>query len=335
VSTIDLLKNIAGRLNKYKILILVAAIICAIGCYIPELNKKTIYTAKATLFPMNSDNEGSSSSSLSSLLGLNDATKSFGNDNSVNILELTVSRTLMQTVASKRLPAFNNKTIAELLVAEKNNSASLFTSKMEFPADSVSQAILGSALLSGNFTAKINKNNVLELYYSNTNASLLEPVTDTIIVEITKFYTDLKIQKALSDYNFTVAQLDSVQRLLDKLDSKAIGMQNTTLFTSDKLLAYQIPKNYVADAKDIATHRKDLLINNKEEAMWRLQKITPIVEILDKPQPPFASKRSTPTIMAILGFLIGAFLAAFIVIAKLLYEYAKAEIHKAFTETTT
>jgi uncharacterized protein involved in exopolysaccharide biosynthesis len=335
VSTIDLLKNIAGRIKKYKLLIFIVAVIFAVGLCIPELNKKTVYTAKATLFPLNSDNGATSSSSLSSLLGLSDATKGFGNDNAVNILELTVSRTLMQTVASKPLPSFNNKTIAELLVTEKNNSASFFTSKIEFPADSVSQTILGGALLSGNFAAKINKNNVLELYYSNTNASLLEPVTDTIIVEITKFYTDLKIQKALSDYNFTVAQLDSVQRILNKLDSKAIGMQNTTLFTSEKLLAYQIPKNYVAYAKDIATHRKDLLINNKEEAMWRLQKITPIVEILDKPQRPFDSKKSTPILMAIIGFLLGAFLAAFIVIAELLYEYAKAEIHKSFTETTT
>jgi uncharacterized protein involved in exopolysaccharide biosynthesis len=331
VSTIDLLKKIAGRVKKYKIHILVVAILCAIGLYIPELTKKTVYTAKATLFPLNSDNEGASSSSLSSLLGLSDATKSFGNDNAVNILELTVSRTLMQTVASKRLPAFNNKNIAELLVTEKNNSASFFSSKIGFPADSISQVIIGGALLSGSFSAKINKNNVLELYYSNTDASLLEPVTDTIIVEITKFYTDLKIQKALSDYNFTIAQLDSVQKTLDKLDSKAIGMQNTTLFTSDKLLAYQIPKNYIADAKDIATHRKDILINNKEEAMWRLQKITPIVEILDKPQPPFDSKRSTPVLMAIIGFLFGAFLTMFIVIAELLFEYAKAEIHKSLT----
>lgn len=330
MSTIDLFKNIASRIGNYKILILIVAVIAAIIFYIPEFNKKTTYTAKATLFPLNSDNENSSSS-LSGLLGLSDPTRSFGNDNAVNILELTVSRTLMQAVASKRIASFDNKTIAEILVDEKNNTRSLFSKKMQFPSDSVSQVVVGGAMLSGNFSAKINKNNVLELYFSNTNPTLLEPITDTIISEITKFYTNLKIEKALADYNFTIARLDSVQIILDKLDNKAISLQNTTLFTSDKLLAYQIPKNYVSDSKDIAVHEKDMLLNNKEEAMWRLQKLTPIVEILDKPQAPYESKGSSPLLMAIIGFILGGLLAAFIAIADLLYAYTKIEIRKTLT----
>jgi uncharacterized protein involved in exopolysaccharide biosynthesis len=332
VTTIKLLRNIAAKIKRYKFFILIAAVICAIVFCLPELNKKTIYTAKATLFPLNSDNE-KSPSSLSGLLGLSgDASSSFDNNNSVNILELTVSRTLMQTVASKRLTDLDNKTIAELLVDERNNNTSFFSKKIKFPSDSISQVVLGGSLLSENFIAKINKNNVLELYYSNTNTTLLEPITDTIISEITKFYTNLKIEKALADYNFTIAQLDSVQKTLDKLDSKAIGMQNTTLFTSDKLLTYQIPKNYIADAKDMATRQKDILINNKEEAMWRLQKITPIVEVLDKPEAPFDSKKSAPLLMGSVGFLLGGFLAMLITISGVLYTYIKAEILKALSE---
>jgi uncharacterized protein involved in exopolysaccharide biosynthesis len=332
VTTIELFKNIAAKIKRYKLLILIAAIICGIIFYLPELNKKTVYTAKATLFPLNSDNENSPSS-LSGLLGLSsDAGNSFGSNNAVNILELTVSRTLMQAVASKRLAGLDNKTISELLVNEINNNTSFLSKKIKFPSDSISQVVLGGSLLSGNFTAKINKNNVLELYYSNTNTELLEPITDTIISEITKFYTNLKIEKALADYNFTVAKLDSVQKTLDKLDSKAIGMQNTTLFTSDKLLTYQIPKNYVADSKEMAIRQKDILINNKEEAMWRLQKITPIVEVLDKPEAPFDSKKSTPLLMGFVGFLLGGFLAIIVAISGVLYIYIRSEILKAISE---
>jgi uncharacterized protein involved in exopolysaccharide biosynthesis len=328
VTTIELLKNIAAQIKKYTLLILVAAIICAVFYYFPEHNKKTVYTTKATLFPLNSDNENSPST-LSGLLGLSDATNSFGSNNAVNILELTVSRTLLQTVASRRITTFGNKTIAELLVDEKNNNISFFSKKMTFPTDSISQAVVGGALLGEDFTAKINKNNVLELYYNNTNTALLEPVTDTIIVEITKFYTNLKIEKALADYNFTVAQLDTVQKSLHKLDSKAIGLQKTTLFTSDKLLTYQIPKDYVAEAKEMSSREKDILINNKEEAMWRLQKITPIVEVLDRPLPPFDSKKSAPLLMGLIGFLIGGFLTTLIAISGVLYKYIKFEILKA------
>jgi uncharacterized protein involved in exopolysaccharide biosynthesis len=331
VSILDLFKNITSRIKKYGILILIAAIISAVIFYISEHNKRPIYTAKATLFPLNSDN-GNTPSSLSGLLGLNDQTTSFGNDNAVNILELTVSRTLVQTVASKRLPGFDNKTITELLVNEQNSNSSFLTKKIQLPTDSVSQAVLGGSMLSENFSARINKNNVLELYVSNTNTALLEPITDTVISEIIKFYTNLKIKKALADYNFTIAKLDSVQITLDKLDSRAIGIQKTTMFTSDKLLAYQIPKNYVSDAKEIAVHEKDMLLNNKEEAMWRLQKLTPIVEVLDRPLPPFSSTGTSPLFMAVIGFILGGVVAIFVAIASLLYKYAKKEILKTLAD---
>ncbi|HTB52998.1 MAG TPA: hypothetical protein VK718_09520 [Ferruginibacter sp.] len=334
MSTIELLKNIVNRIKRCKFLILVLAVLFAIIFYLPEHNKKTVYTAKATLFPLNSDNDNSSTS-LSGLLGLSDPTRSFGNDNSVNIIELTLSRTLMQTVASKRLAAVGNKTIAELLVTEKNSNTPFFTKKIDYPSDSISQAVVGGELLSGDFVAKINKNNVLEMYYSNTNTALLEPITDTIISEITKFYINLKIEKALADYNFAVIKLDSVQKVLDKLDNRAIGMQNTTLFTSDKLLSYKIPKDYVAGAKEDAMRQKETLLNNKDEASWRLQKLTPIVEILDKPQPPFASKRSTPLLMAAIGFVLGTLIAVLIAISGLLYAYAKFEIRKALLENNS
>jgi len=81
--------------------------------------------------------------------------------------------------------------------------------------------------------------------------------------------------------------------------------------------------------------QKETLLNNKDEASWRLQKLTPIVEILDKPQPPFASKRSTPLLMAAIGFVLGALIAVLIAISGLLYAYVKFEIRKVLLENNS
>ena len=57
----------------------------------------------------------------------------------------------------------------------------------------------------------MSKNGVLEIYFSNTNKALITPVTNVLIDKLSQFYIDLKISKALADYNFTVNKIDSLE----------------------------------------------------------------------------------------------------------------------------
>ena len=213
MTSTQLIKSILGKVKKFKFLIIICGIGFAFLLYFYAKSKRPVYTAKATVFPLNSASESTASNALSGILGLEGSTKSFSSEASINIIELTSSRNVRERVASARVPQFNNKTVTELLVKDLNDNKSYFGTVIKMPVDSEAVAILGSQLLSTNFTAKMSKNGVLELYFSSSDKSIITPISYIFINKISQFYTDLKISKALDDYNFTIKRLDSLQRV--------------------------------------------------------------------------------------------------------------------------
>ena len=79
--------------------------------------------------------------------------------------------------------------------------------------------------------------------------------------------------------------------MLSSFDRKAIQLSNTTLFVPLERIEFSIPKENLADQKEWVTRQRDASANNREEALWRLQKVTPIIATLDKPDPPFEVKK--------------------------------------------
>ena len=140
---------------------------------------------------------------------------------------------------------------------------------------------------------------------------------------------DLQRQKALDDYNFTLDKIDSLQRMINAIDRQAIGMQQRTMFTPAELLEYAIPKGNISSEKERILRQRDMYINNRDEAVWRLQKVTPIIAMLDKPTAPFDVKEQPTIILMILGFVLGYFLGTMLMIGGLLYKYAKDQAYKS------
>lgn len=329
MNTAELTKALFIRLGKCKILIFLSGIIIAVLLFFYAYSSSPIYTSKASVFPLTNQSENAlSAGSLSSLLGMAGSSQSFSNDASINIIELALSRNVRETVASTRLPNRDNKTVTELLLNERNKKSGWLASKSQIPTDSVTLATKGGSLLKGAIEAKINKNGVLELNFSSTDESLVKPITEVLIAKISQFYINLRIQKASEDYAFIVKKIDSLNRVLGIYDKRAIGMQNTTFFTPDKL-EYTLPKENLSEDRDRIKAQRNAAINNRDEALWRLQKVTPIIATLDKPDPPFAVEKKSPVIWAVLGFLLGAIIAAVISVTGLLYSYIKAEIHRS------
>jgi hypothetical protein len=329
VNTTYLLREILQRVIKFKILIIVVALIVAGLFFMVAKKTSPEYTSKATVFPLtNSSDNSLAGGALSSLLGGADATKNFSPEASINIIELALSRNVREAVAAARIPAKGNKTVAELLIEEANNNKSFLSKQINVPADSTSLAVIGGKILMPLISAKINKNGVLELYFTNTDTSLVRLVSLTLIDKISQFYIDLKIEKATADYNFTILKIDSVQKVLNSLDAQAVHMQSTTLFTPSGLLQYDLPKENLSDEKLRVARERDISINNREEALWRLQKVTPIIAVLDKPNPPYDFQKPSSVLYGMIGFIIGFVVMVFIVIAGLLYRFAKNEIKK-------
>jgi len=58
--------------------------------------------------------------------------------------------------------------------------------------------------------------------------------------------------------------------------------------------------------------QRDISLNNQEEALWRLQKLTPIISVLDKPTEPFTQNKTSAVMYLLIGFIAGSIIAAFI-----------------------
>lgn len=289
-----------------------------------------VYTTKATVFPLTGANETSSASNaLTTLLGGSDAPKSFSQEASINIIELAQSRNTREAVALKKLPAFGNKTVAETLINNYNKTRFFYTKAIEMPKDSASLAAVGSEMLNQNFVAKTAKSGILEIYYSSTDQTILTPIAYAMIEKISQFYIDLKTRKAKRDYDFTLRKIDSLQQVLNTYDRRAVSMANTTLFVPKGRLEYSIPKENLINAKDRGMRQRDGYANNREEALWRLQKATPIIDILDKPLPPFAVQKPSAVMYGMIGFLVGCLLAIALLIAPILTRYIETETNKA------
>lgn len=333
MNTNELIREIFRRLWRYRILILSAGIVTALLLFFYAKNKRVVYTAKTTIFPLTNNQDNTlSTNALSGILGLNDAPKSFSSEASINIIELALSRFVRESVATTRLPEFGNQTITELLMRDYNSHKSFLDNEITLPSDSVALAISGAEILKPGIIAKMSKNGLLELYFSHPNKNFISPVCYVLIDKISKFYIDLKIKKATADYNFTVKKIDSLDAIMNRIDNKAIQIQNTTLFAPDKL-EYEIPKQRVMSDRQRYIRQRDISLNNQEEALWRLQKLTPIISVLDKPTEPFTQNKTSAVMYLIIGFIAGSIIAAFISVIQLLYKYAKDEIYKSIFAT--
>ena len=326
----ELIQKIYLRIGKFKLLVMLIAAVVAVGLFIYAKKLPTKYSTRATVFALTAANESNAATSaISQILGGGESPKSFSQEASINIVELAISRNTREAVVMQRLPAFRNKRIAELLIENYNSSRKIYTPAMKVPADTILLAAVGGNLLFETFAAKTLKSGILELTYTCSNPDLLSPVTYAMIDKISQFYIDLKIKKAKRDYDFTLTKIDSLQRVLDTYDRQAIVMANTTRFVPRDRIEYSIPKENLINAKQRGISQRNSLTNNKEEALWRLQKATPIIAVLDKPERPFTSVKPSAMLYAIIGFILGALLAVLLLIAPILYKYIETEANKA------
>ncbi len=326
-----LLRDSIYRIKKYRLIVLASALLFALFMLLYATSKRTTYTSKATVFPLLSPSDKTiSNSMLSGILGLGESPKSFSEEASINIIELAFSRRIREAVATTRLPEFGNEMIATLLINDINeNSALLFGSKIKMPNDSAGLALRGGEILKAAIDAKMNKNGVLEVYYTGSNEAFITPISNVVVDKLSKFYVDLKRQKAYDDYKFTLDKIDSLQKMINAVDRDAIGMQKRTMFTPAELLEYAIPKENVSSEKTRILRQRDMYINNRDEAVWRLQKVTPIIAVLDKPTAPFDVKKQPVIVYTLIGFIFGGILSILFLCSGLLYKFVKDELYKS------
>ncbi len=336
MTNLELIKQLIKRLKKFSWVIIIIGL--AFGGFFYYTAKQSIllYTSKATVFPLNSSSDNTvSSSTISNILGLSDAPKSFSGEASINILELANSRRTRDAVAMERIPSMQNKLISELLI-EENNRHTGYTqnAKIVIPKDSLQLINIASGLLKGGFQSKINKNGILELYYSNSNPDLVRVISYIYIDKLSSFYIELKKKKAEIDYEFAVKKADSLLNVLNSLDRKAIALDETTFFTNEELKRYNLPKQNLAQDKSTVQSQYYYAVNNREAAAYKLQKETPIIEALDRPEPPYDATRKSATLYAMIGLMLGIAIGIGLFSWKIISKYIGDELNKAIEKAS-
>jgi hypothetical protein len=331
MTNLELIQQLLKRLKKFSLVILALGLILAGVFYYAAKKSLMVYTAKATVFPLNSSTDNTiSSSTISNILGLSDAPKSFSGEASINILELATSRRTRDAVAEHRVPSMGNKTISQLLIEENNKHVGFMqNSEIKMPKDSLHLINLASGLLKGGFQSKINKNGILELYFTNTDQDIVREVTYVYIEKLSSFYIELKKKKAQIDYEFAVKKADSLSTILDHLDRRAVALDESTFFTNEELKRYNLPKQNLAQDKSTVQSQYYYAVNNREAAAYKLQKETPIIEALDRPEPPYDVTQKSKMLYGIIGFLLGCAIGVGIFSWKIISRYIGDELNKA------
>jgi isoleucyl-tRNA synthetase len=336
MNNVELIKQLLKRLKKYSWLIVIIAIVFGGLFYFIAKQGVVVYTSKSTVFPLNSSNENASSSAISNLLGLSDAPKSFTGEASINIVELAGSRRTREAVASARIPAMKNKTVAELLMEERNTHIGFMQNEPVNinKMDSAALINTGSSMLRGAFSAKINKNGILELYYSNSNQKIVREVSYIFIQKLSEFYIDLKKKKAQIDFEFAVKKADSLLNVLNILDKRQIQLDESTFFTNEELKRFSLPKINIVNDKQTVQSQYYYAVNNRESAAYKLQKETAIIEILDKPEGPYDAVGKSTKLYTIIGMLLGAFIGVILISWKIINKYLGEELNKALEKAS-
>ncbi len=336
MTNIELIRQLVKRLKKFSWVILLIAI--GFGGFFYYMAKQSIllYTSKATVFPLNSSSDNTvSSSTISNILGLSDAPKSFSGEASINILELATSRRTRDAVAMEKIPSLHNKTISELVVEENNNHTGFMQNdRIKTPLDSLHLINVASNLLKINFQAKINKNGILELYFTSSDPDIVREVSYIYIDKLSSFYIDLKKKKAQIDYEFAVKKADSLLKVLNGLDKRAIALDESTFFTNDELKRYNLPKQNLAEDKSTVQSQYYYAVNNREAAAYKLQKETPIIEPLDRPEPPYDTSRKSALLYLMIGFILGSAVGIILFSWKIISRYLGDELNKAIEKAS-
>lgn len=324
----ELTLAIFNRIRKRIIFILALAVLMASALAFYAYKSPLSYTSTATIFPLTAGNDNSSNSVLSVLMGGGDNGKNFTDENSVNIVELAESRTTREEVASTKIPAKGNKTIAELLLQAVNENRGPFQKEIKIATNDPYLTVWASRNLQNNLSATITKNSSFLLNYTGPSTDIVKYVSYAYIDKISTFYIDLKREKARLDFEFASGKVDSLRKVMNSKDRTLIDMDQKTLFTNTMQLQYRVPTENVLADKQMIRAQYAGAVANQQNAAYKLQKATPVIKILDQPEPPYKASGKSPIMYALIGLFGGLILFTLLFVSPALFRYGKLEANK-------
>ncbi len=335
MTTQELTRRILKRLGNFFWLVLLIGAGVGFLLYTYAKGKPVQYVAKASLYALTSKEVSATGGLISTLTGgKNDGMGNLSEEASISLDELGNSRTIRENVAATKLPQFNNQSIASLLIQNEMKHQPFLGPKIEMPKGEREVISYGAAIIEQGLTAKTSKGDLFQVSYTSTAKELVSPISYVFINELTSFFVALKVRKAQNDYDFTVRKIDSLRMIMNAYDQRAVKLSNSTMFVPPGKIEYEIPKENLINDKTRVVGIYNGAANNKEEALWRLQRAKPILDLLDKPEAPFETIKKSPIQFAIIGFILGCFIGLILCIIDIILKYARAQIKQVVAVST-
>ena len=155
------------------------------------------------------------------------------------------------------------------------------------------------------------------------------------IEKISQFYIDMKREKAKRDYEFATSKVDSLRKVMRTKDYRLIEIDKKTLFTNTDKMQFRVPTENLVEDKQLIRDQYKQAVINQQTAAYKLQKDTPLIKVLDKPDPPYEKKRSSGIFYAFIGLLAGSIFTCGLVTANLLFRYIRQELSRAIFSVTS
>ncbi len=279
------------------------------------------YTTKSVFLPDSGGNSmmGSIDNPLSLILG----NQTEGSDQ-LQMLQIMQSRMLNEAVAADSIETESGK----VWVAEKilELYASGFSLKgwviglfiKDEPMSQRTKVVTAGKILSGLMNAESNDNGFIEMTFSCLDNKVAGPISYKYIEHLRSYYNDQRTQKAKLNVEFFAQRADSVKRELDKVNYSLARNLDQNQF---RIRATS--EVYPAELRAKQEILKEMYISlgiSREQAVAQLQQSTPVIQVLDSPEPPFDRKGKSWLKWGVIGWFLGSLLFALWMTRKLWIE---------------
>jgi hypothetical protein len=112
-------------------------------------------------------------------------------------------------------------------------------------------------------------------------------------------------------------------------DNQLIAIDKRTLFTNTSKMEFRVPTENLITDKQMLRQLYAVAVANQQNAAYKLQKATPVIKVLDYPEPPYDVQNKSPLVYGIIGLFIGLILSIGYSSIRLLVRYVKEETSKA------
>lgn len=161
-------------------------------------------------------------------------------------------------------------------------------------------------LLMKNQVAEVNEHGFIDHSIRFYEKDLSQLIAEKYIEELIDYYTKQKTEKAKTNVAFFTERADSIKQELDLVAAsraRVVDQEQYRIFARDQISTAEL------DIKlDMLKEMYIQLVASREQFIAQLKRVTPIIQVLDPPIPPF-EKEKTSILKAFLG---GVFLVVFL-----------------------